>query len=394
MVIRPNDILSQTKKVIKPYNSSLIVMDGPILMDKMKIDNVEIPFDDEFSTIMKIPANTTVYQEVSYGNIDKKMTFLAINVNYLYTTNQNSTTCRDLPKYLTYYFESDPNKEFTLAEIMILTSSPLQKLEKIYIKNESAYDAQIHILAANKGDDITEYETGVLKFFDRVKFYEVLPQEELKLSTPTNQYIGDEEITLTGDVSLKGNADHLGDPLTFTGTIVLTGSTQISEYVDYLDKTFIIDGKTILRKENYQITALPTVIGENTFTEQNVSLTGKPTIIGDIVTTGWTKETIAFNSIDDIKSKKGELLFDSTNVFLTGFTKDALITLSSTTEQKLFPEIKILRTKDEYGNTISEEKDFIFDKGEYSIEFDTDLKTSSDLKIETDGKYYLQKKIY
>lgn len=79
--IVPNDLLNPTEKTIKNWNCSFIAVEGPNILDKVSLEDLEIPYESQYRSRIILKANES-NQPLIYGFIGKAVTFLMVKVTY------------------------------------------------------------------------------------------------------------------------------------------------------------------------------------------------------------------------------------------------------------------------------------------------------------------------
>ncbi|MFW6009474.1 MAG: hypothetical protein ACOCP8_09450 [archaeon] len=105
MEITPNKLMKPVRKVIKPYECSLIATEGPRLTGRWHLEGLQIPYDSQFTSVMELEPNSQD-KPIMYGHVGTDIIFLAIRAVYG-SDLQMSTNLTDqiLPeKYIEYYF--------------------------------------------------------------------------------------------------------------------------------------------------------------------------------------------------------------------------------------------------------------------------------------------------
>ncbi len=72
--IVPNDLLNPTEKKIKNWNCSFIAVDGPNVLDKISLEDLEIPYESQYRSRIVLKAGE-MDQPLIYGFIGKSVTF-------------------------------------------------------------------------------------------------------------------------------------------------------------------------------------------------------------------------------------------------------------------------------------------------------------------------------
>jgi len=143
--IVPNDLLKPTEKSIKNWNCSFIAVEGPNVLDKLSLEDLEIPYESQYRARVVLGAGE-VDQPLIYGFVGKSVTFLMIKVTYD-SVNDPYYRYEQENYNITYYFENDPTLR-PLGRLMIMTGSATDKIPQIYLNNPLDYDVVLDILHA------------------------------------------------------------------------------------------------------------------------------------------------------------------------------------------------------------------------------------------------------
>jgi hypothetical protein len=166
MDIKPSELFKPTRKIIKPYDCSLVANEGPNMVGKFQMGNLEIPYDSQFTSVMTLqPEDKDM--PIMYGFLGTNITFLAIKVQYL--SNEQISTNKSLidNKYLEYYYEDDPLVRRSMADLMILSGTKDNRIPQIYLYNPTEYVAQVYIMCANL--DVNEISKSLRKDTDTIR---------------------------------------------------------------------------------------------------------------------------------------------------------------------------------------------------------------------------------
>jgi hypothetical protein len=152
--IVPNDLLNPTEKTIKNWNCSFIAVEGPNVLDKLSLEDLEIPYESQYRARVILKAGDTD-QPLSYGFIGKAVTFLMIKVTY--DSVNDPYYQYEQEKYnISYYFDNDPVVK-SLGRLLIMTGSVDVKIPQIYLSNPLDYDVTLDVLHATID---SEYDSG------------------------------------------------------------------------------------------------------------------------------------------------------------------------------------------------------------------------------------------
>jgi hypothetical protein len=154
MEIKPNDLLKPIKRVIKPYECSLLAVDGPRVQGRWHLEGLQIPYDSQFTSVMELEAGSEP-NPIIYGHVGSEITFLAIRVVYA-SRDQKTSAARFMQddKYIEYFYEDDTETIRTMADLLVLTGNDLHRIPQIWVKNPTEYTAELHIMAANKKENL------------------------------------------------------------------------------------------------------------------------------------------------------------------------------------------------------------------------------------------------
>jgi hypothetical protein len=264
--IVPNDLLNPTEKTIKNWNCSFIAVEGPNVLDKLSLEDLEIPYESQYRARVILKAGETD-QPLSYGFIGKAVTFLMIKVTYD-STNDPYYQYEQEKYNISYYFDNDPILR-PLGRLLIMTGSADIKIPQIYLNNPLDYDVVLDVMHATIDLD---YSSGTT-----YGGFAMLDLEDVMLSGLTS---GDTLMYLngywqnvpysggtggygtsgtSGKDGLSGSSGTSGISGAWTGATVhnefyyLTGNTSL--YVPLIIASGLtLTGLTILGSTNYIVT--------------------------------------------------------------------------------------------------------------------------------------------
>lgn len=175
--IKPNDLLKPVKKVIKPYECSLIAVDGPRLVGRWHLEGLQIPYDSQFTSVMELRPGENALP-IMYGHLGTNVTFIAIRVVYG-SKLQVSASREVIPdKYIEYYYEDDTDTKRTFTDLLVLTGNDAHRIPQLYVYNPGEYIAELHILVANvKENMISSKLVPTLNKFNGLYYSSVLSDQ-------------------------------------------------------------------------------------------------------------------------------------------------------------------------------------------------------------------------
>lgn len=157
--IVPNNLLKPTEKVIKPYNCSMIAVDGPQIKGKLNMEGLEIPYVSQYTSQMVLNESSKD-QPVLYGFLGNNVTFLMIKATY---EPQDPNWAIEADEYIEYYFADDPTIRY-MGKLMILTGNSLKRISQIYLSNPNdSQKVYLEIFMANQSQEDIDATSGLLQ---------------------------------------------------------------------------------------------------------------------------------------------------------------------------------------------------------------------------------------
>lgn len=145
--IIPNNLLTPTDKVIKPYNCAFIAVDGPQIKGKVNMEGLEIPYDSQYTSQMILNEEDSDVA-IHYGFLGNEITFVMIVA--MYEPNDPNFEI-EADQYIKYYFSDEPTKIKYMGKLMILTGNSLKRIPQIYLTNPStSQKVHLEIFMANQ----------------------------------------------------------------------------------------------------------------------------------------------------------------------------------------------------------------------------------------------------
>lgn len=230
--IVPNDLLNPTEKKIKNWNCSFIAVDGPNVLDKISLEDLEIPYESQYRSRIVLKAGE-MDQPLIYGFIGKSVTFLMIKVTYPFVEYEETFN-------ISYYFENDPVPK-PLNKLMVLTGSIDDRIPQIYLNNDLSYDVILDVMHATidtEYDDIGDIVSYQTKF-------DITNVLDTYTGVTTDQYIrcsGDTYILYLPVGSGSGNVLMVKNIA--QGTI--TVETQLGQTIDYSSTPITLAPNSVL----------------------------------------------------------------------------------------------------------------------------------------------------
>ena len=181
--IIPNNLLTPTEKVIKPYNCSMIAVDGPQIKGRLNLEGMEIPYDTQYTSQLVLN-ESDADKPIYYGFLGNNVTFLMIKATYE-PSDPNWEIEAD--QYIAYYFSDNPTKIRYMGKLMILTGNSAKKIPQIYLTNpNSAQKVYLEVFMANQGENDPP---SLVETFSGLYYNNVI--SDCILSASTSLYITD-----------------------------------------------------------------------------------------------------------------------------------------------------------------------------------------------------------
>ena len=144
--IQPNILLTPTEKLIKPYECSFIVIEGPNLKGKLNLEGLEIKYDSFYLSQLTLNESAKD-QPLVYGFLGSDITFLMIRAKYMPLDPYWQV---ETEQYIEYYFNDNPSEIRTMGQLMVMSGNSVKRISQMFLNNPSSvYKVQIEVLMAN-----------------------------------------------------------------------------------------------------------------------------------------------------------------------------------------------------------------------------------------------------
>jgi len=145
MKIQSSSLLTGTSKSIQVVNGCIIAKEGPNMISKMGLGDLDINYDSVMTTrqTLKVGGSDT---PIMYGFLGTDITFLLVKP--IYTTDPMTCT-GTTSNYLEYYFEDEPLVRRKLTDILVLTGNDTYRIPQVYLYNPTSSIVTVDIMAAN-----------------------------------------------------------------------------------------------------------------------------------------------------------------------------------------------------------------------------------------------------
>lgn len=229
--IKPNILLTPTEKLIKPYECSFIVIEGPNLKGKIDLQGLEIGYNSFYVSQLTLNPNSKD-QPLIYGFLGDDVTFLLVRAKYL---PLDPNWAIETEQYINYYFGDEPGQIRSMGQLLVLTGNSTNRIPQIYFNNPSSiYQVYLEVLMANlPQSDLTNTNQYTQKGAFSNLYWNSLISDVIYYSTPTS----------TGSTELKVidvNGDSLiAIPYNNIRTIIKDSTTTLSLGLDTEEKVKI-----------------------------------------------------------------------------------------------------------------------------------------------------------
>jgi len=189
--IQPNSFYT-ADKIIKPYECSMVVVEGPNLKGRLNLEGLEFKYES-FNLSQMILNQESYDQPLLYGFLGNNITFLMVRAKYVPTDPMWSI---ESEQYLEYYYGNNPSDIKTMGQLLVLTGNSIKKIPQIYFNNTSTKNkVYLEILMANLGQDslINPSQYNKISKFDGL-YYNSILSDNVHYTIPTS--IGSTELNI------------------------------------------------------------------------------------------------------------------------------------------------------------------------------------------------------
>lgn len=184
--------MTPTEKLIKPYECSFIVIEGPNLKGKLSLEGLEIKYDS-FNLAQMTLNEGAKDQPLLYGFLGTDITFLMIRAKFMPVDQYWQV---ETEQYVEYYFKDNPDEIRTMGQIAVFSGNSAKRIPQMFLNNPSqSYKIQLEILMANLPQSDIENSNQYKKdsYFNGL-YYNSIISNQVYYTIPTNS---------TGSTELK-----------------------------------------------------------------------------------------------------------------------------------------------------------------------------------------------
>jgi hypothetical protein len=135
-------LLGAADSYIKVSGSNFVAVEGSATLEKLEMGLLKMPFKQYFKTRMFLPLGAS-NQPINYANLGDNVTFLAIAVYY------DTKSKNEADNFITYHLDTDPNTEYPIGQLLVLTGNSANRIPQIYLTNPNTlYPVKIEVLCA------------------------------------------------------------------------------------------------------------------------------------------------------------------------------------------------------------------------------------------------------
>jgi len=143
----PGESLYGSSQYIKLHNSDFIALQGINTMERLMMGDVRIPYKQVLKGRVILKPGQVNYL-LNYLGLGDNATFLAIKATY----NQKSVNKED--NYIMWNYYDNPSQTYPMAEMMVLTGSPTNRIKQLYLTNPSTkYSVVLDVMVAIIDDE-------------------------------------------------------------------------------------------------------------------------------------------------------------------------------------------------------------------------------------------------
>ena len=143
----PGESLYGSSQYIKLHNSDFIALQGINTMERLMMGDVRIPYKQVLKGRVILKPGQVNYL-LNYLGLGDNATFLAIKATY----NQKSVNKED--NYILWNYYDNPSQTYPMAEMMVLTGSPTNRIKQLYLTNQSTkYSVVLDVMVAIIDDE-------------------------------------------------------------------------------------------------------------------------------------------------------------------------------------------------------------------------------------------------
>ena len=196
--IQPNSFYT-AEKIIKPYECSMIVVEGPQLKGKINLEGLEFKWEN-FNLAQMILNPESSDQPLLYGFLGTNVTFLMVRAKYVPTDPMWSV---ETEQFIQYYYSDNPTEVRTMGQLLVLTGNSTNKIPQIYFNNTSTKNkVYLEILMANLGQDsLTNPDQFKQNSYFNGLYYNSILSDVVNYTIPTS--VGSTELKI---VDIVGNS--------------------------------------------------------------------------------------------------------------------------------------------------------------------------------------------
>lgn len=138
----PGESLYGSSQYIKIHNSDFVALQGINTMERLMMGDVRIPYKQVLKGRIVLKPGQVNYL-LNYLGLGDNATFLAMKATY----NQKSVNKED--NYILWNYYDNPSQTYPMAEMMVLTGSPTNRVKQLYLSNPSTkYSVILDVMVA------------------------------------------------------------------------------------------------------------------------------------------------------------------------------------------------------------------------------------------------------
>lgn len=173
---------NNNNQYIKTDKGDFVAIKGANIHERQILSDLMIPYEQILKSRVVLKAGQVNYL-MNHLGLGDNATFVSIRARY------NSSSVMEEDNYLLWSFYSEPNKQYAMDELLVLTGNSTNRIEQIYLTNPNVdYAVELEVMVAVIDDEYS--------FFNNIDTQVGKSYSELEL-TDIKTYVAGESVTIT-----------------------------------------------------------------------------------------------------------------------------------------------------------------------------------------------------
>ena len=173
---------NNNNQYIKTDKGDFVAIKGANIHERQILSDLMIPYEQILKSRVVLKAGQVNYL-MNHLGLGDNATFVSIRARY------NSSSVMEEDNYLLWSFYSEPNKQYAMDELLVLTGNSTNRIEQIYLTNPNVdYAVELEVMVAVIDDEYS--------FFNNIDTQVGKSYSELEL-TDIKTYVVGESVTIT-----------------------------------------------------------------------------------------------------------------------------------------------------------------------------------------------------